>query len=515
MWDPSIVWHNGKFHAFMMYAKQGRNGLEAGHCLLATSTDGVHWRTEGVVNEERELAAGNKFFKCFVGRCGDRFIMDHGVARPRGQDLMRWYESTDLRQWNYLFSSSPDPRWYGVPPQPARWDHMYILPKEEGNPAAGFWGHVVAVPKPGDPPGVGMMESADGRAWTVLPPAPMLWPEGVAGCNHFEYGGCERIGGKYYLIGGLGSLVGYNAYSMFTLVADDPRGPFRPDMTAFRLCGSSSEHVAWLATWCRGDGELLITNYASATPGDFSPWLLPLRKPIVDPEDHLRLAWWKGNERLKGESRPLSRESVSLSSGEGAEAWKTVWLDDAFDLQTGAIIEGTLRGTASGGQPAAGFLFDEGGGQSMAVLLGISQPEGRETHIGRLTTVGGDTQFESQDVTGKYAANVTGLDPAREHHFRLLLRLSLFELYVDDRLMQTFYYRPATGRLGFVTRQARFEVTKLKGWRMSLPAEPSFALFKPRGITLRDKTLVSWVALDNLDAVGRQRAHPGGTERPL
>ena len=55
MWDPSIVWHNGKFHAFMMYAKQGRNGLEAGHCLLATSTDGVHWRTEGVVNEEREL----------------------------------------------------------------------------------------------------------------------------------------------------------------------------------------------------------------------------------------------------------------------------------------------------------------------------------------------------------------------------------------------------------------------------------------------------------------------------
>ena len=57
------------------------------------------------------------------------------MARPRGQNLMRWYESTDLRRWNYLFSSSPDPRWYGVPPQPARWDHMYILPKEErGNP---------------------------------------------------------------------------------------------------------------------------------------------------------------------------------------------------------------------------------------------------------------------------------------------------------------------------------------------------------------------------------------------
>ena len=110
-------------------------GSQPRHCLLATSSDGVHWQTDGVVNQERESATGNKFFKCFVGRCGDRFIMDHGVARPGGQDVLRFYESTDLRQWDYLFSSSPDPRWYGLPPQPARWDHMYILPKEEDNPA--------------------------------------------------------------------------------------------------------------------------------------------------------------------------------------------------------------------------------------------------------------------------------------------------------------------------------------------------------------------------------------------
>jgi hypothetical protein len=486
----------------MMYNKDGVNGLEARHCLLATSTDGVHWRTESVVNEERESGAGNKFFKCFVGRCGDRFVMDHGVARRGGQDVLRFYESADLRSWDYLFSNSPDPRWYGLPPAPARWDHMYILPKEEGNPRAGYWGHVVAVPKPGAPPGVGMMESPDGRAWTVLPPAPMLWPESMQACSHFEYGGCERIGGKYYLIGGYAGIAGFTGYSMFTLVADDPCGPFRPDVEAFRLCGSSSQNVAWLAAWCRGNGELLVSNYASMTPEDRSPWLLPLRKPIIDQDGHLRLAWWPGNERLKDEYLVLNEKSLSLRHADVTNAYKTIWLDTVCDLRTGAILEGTLCATVSGARPAAGLVFDEGNHQSMAVLLGIGPREGRETHIGRLVDADGDCRFSPEDVTGKYSATVTGLDAGREHGFRLLVRLGLFELYVDDRLMQTYAYRPATGKLGFVVRDADLEVRDLTAWRMSLPAEDSFALYRPRTLTVRDKTLVAWVTPATLDQAG-------------
>jgi hypothetical protein len=67
MWDPSVIWHDGKYYAFMMYNKDGREGLKAKHCLLASSTDGVHWKDEGIVNEERESARGCRFFKCFVG----------------------------------------------------------------------------------------------------------------------------------------------------------------------------------------------------------------------------------------------------------------------------------------------------------------------------------------------------------------------------------------------------------------------------------------------------------------
>ena len=61
------------------------------------------------------------------------------------------------------------------------------------------------------------------------------------------------------------------------------------------------------------------------------------------------------------------------------------------------------------------------------------------------------------------------------------MRLSLFELYLDDWLVQTYAYRPASGRLGFVARDARLEVNGLKAWQMSLPAEKSFAISKVTG----------------------------------
>ena len=293
MWDPSVFYHNGKYHAFMMYNKDGNDGLQAKHCLYISSEDGVHWKEEKVVLKESE---GNTFYKCFVGKCGDRFVMNHGVRRGQVQDTLRFYESTDLEKWEHLFSSNPDPRWYKGG-RDGRWDHMYVLAKEEGNPDAGYWGHVVSVKKSG-PAGVGMMQSKNGREWEVLPPAEIEW--GKQPPIDLEWGGCERIDGKYYIIGGRPYLFS-RGYSMWILVADNPRGPFRPDLKAFRLCGTSSGEfkgsITWLAAWARGkDGELLISNYASMpSHGQRKPWLLPLRKSVVDKDGHLHMGWWHGN----------------------------------------------------------------------------------------------------------------------------------------------------------------------------------------------------------------------------
>ena len=476
IWDPSVLYHDGKYYAFMMYDETGRDGLSAGHCFLATSTEGVHWTDEGIILAERDRAGGTKFFKCFVGKCGDKFIMDHGVRRRQGQDTLRFYESRDLRNWKYITSTQPDERWYQ---RPGRWDHMYILPKEECNPKAGYWGYVVSIPKEGtNLPG--MMQSTDGVKWEVLPPARTEWGK-TERRNHLEYGGCERIKGKYYLIGGAyEKYMGSERYSMFTFVGEGPRGPFCPDPEAYRLCGASSKNVSWLASWCRGNGELLISNYASMELGSLSTSMLPLRKPVVDAEGHFRLAWWPANELLKEMSLSLTKTLVTLDAGKTEGGYQIRWLDMPFDLRKGAILEGTIKAravTTGDNECTAGFVFDEGRGGSMCIQLGIGAPEQRETHIGRLLTEPlGTPQFVSEDVTGRGCATVTGIEDGKEHTFRLLVRLDMFELYINDLLMQTYAYKPSGGKLGFLARKAEVVFSDLKAWSMSLAAEASFEL---------------------------------------
>ena len=77
--------------------------------------------------------------------------------------------------------------------------------------------------------------------------------------------------------------------------------------------------------------------------------------------------------------------------------------------------------------------------------------------------------MDIEDVSGRGCATVTGLEDGRQHAFRLLVRMTFFELYVDDRLVQTFVYRPASGRVGFVGRGARLGIDGLRAWQMSLP----------------------------------------------
>jgi len=478
MWDPSVFYHDGQYHAFMMYNMDEKKGLGSRHCLYISSADGVHWKDEIVVLAERDSKAN--FFKCMVARCGDRFILDHGVLFPgdKAQDTLRFYESTDLRTWDYLSSNSPDVRWY-KDGRDGRWDHMYILPKTEGKPDAGYWGHVVSV-KNSEPAGVGMMQSTDGREWEILPPADIEW--GQHPDIDLEWGGCERIDGKYYLIGGRPYLFS-QAYSMWTFHADSPRGPFRPDLGAFRLCGTSSGEwngsITWLACWARGkDGELLISNYASMPSfGHSSPWLLPLRKAVVDTDGHLRMGWWQGNEAIKGESLALKTNTVTLNGKGSNDGYDVAYLDLKFDPKQGVVIEGTIKAEAlpKKGQPttlpSAGLILGDIAKDATAVQLGIGKAGERVTHIGSLLETDRTRAFQSQDITDGRCATVSGIDDGREHTFRLLCRLELFELYIDDLLMQTYLHKPDSGKIGFVACNAKAVFSELNAWRMSFSSE--------------------------------------------
>ena len=66
-----------------------------------------------------------------------------------------------------------------------------------------------------------------------------------------------------------------------------------------------------------------------------------------------------------------------------------------------------------------------------------------------------DFHFESLDVTGRNCATVTGLDNGKAHSFRLWIRGGQLELYIDDLLMQSFFFERSTGRVGFICSRER------------------------------------------------------------
>lgn len=458
MWDPSVFWHNGCYYAVMMYNPDGSNGLEASCGLIAQSFDGVHWKDGWQITPELELVTGTKFFKAFIARIGSRFILNHGVYRPTGeQDTLRFYQSDDLRNWHYLFSSSPDSRWYETA---GRWDHMYMLPKEEGNPAAGYWGYPVATTTKESARAMGMMETTDGTGWNILPPPEIQW--GSVPPRDLEIGGCERIGGKYVIIGGIHNYLS-SGYSMYSLIGESAQGPFRPDVEMFRLCGTSTCAAGWgvsfLAAWARGEnGELLISNYVSVPSGT---WMLPLRKALFS-DGHLRLAWWPANAVLKGERiTDMVTECVIVSA---AEERQVQWFERSFDLAQGVIVEGTLCVSAVCSSAFVGFSFAENDGQAMEIRLGIGNSGNEEAHIGRYNAI---TGFNCEDKTGQGCATLHSINEGTDHSFRLLFRHDIFELYIDDLLVQTYVYKPGSGSVGLLSVGANVVFNQLAAYRMT------------------------------------------------
>lgn len=509
MWDTSIVYHDGKYYLFSMYETEEDTdntrvlNEPANNMWCAISEDGVIWKDVGAVIQDQPFSV----WKMFVRRLGDKFIMNHGSHSKtpgHGNDTLYFWESDDLLTWR-LFSeneeSHPDPRWYR--PE-GRWDHMYMLPDEI---SGGYLGYCVATPHQRYPyPACGLLQSSDGTDWQVLPPPVIDWGDTPAP-GGYEVGGCERENGKYYLIGGTDRYGDGQGYGVYTLVSDHWNGPFRPDPEAYRLCGTTGYPgvvgVQWLASFGRGkDNELLITNYLTDNIKNYSKhwgrfgwvWFLPIKKAIIDSEGHLRMGYWQENERLKGTSlKPgkatlvypdtagehLTQESphISLdSSRDGSDnnrlfdEFAIVTLETTLDLEKGAVIEGTLTIDAyNKNRPTkAGFYFEESETSGTYVLLENGDPRWRKSDIGGVEW-GTHLHTELRDVTQYGAATVTGITNKQPHRFRIFYRRNMFEVYIDDLLMQTFITaRTPTGRIGFIVQNARCVYSDVQMWEMKL-----------------------------------------------
>ena len=115
-------------------------------------------------------------------------MINHGSfsGRPNtDNDTLRFYESSDMENWEYMFENHPDSRWYNPV---GRWDHMYVIPKDDASPEKGYWGYVVATPHRDREAAFGMMESADGYQWNILPPPIIEWGD-VPKVGMLEVGG--------------------------------------------------------------------------------------------------------------------------------------------------------------------------------------------------------------------------------------------------------------------------------------------------------------------------------------
>lgn len=512
MWDPSVVYHDGRWFMFYMIGKNPGEWHRKAMCL-AVSDDAVHWEEIGPIVDHRDLPIPVKAGR--VWRTADRFMMNHGsiVTSEEGvrQDCIKFWESDDLRKWrsrgedNLVFA---DQRWYGV-----RWDCMDVIPRIPGRTDSGYWGYLTADQRPDWPYfSVGMLQSEDGVSWSVLPPPIFDW--GDVPQQGMEVGGCEYICAKYYLIlSSRFNYLGNRGYSMFTFISEGPTGPFRPDREAFRLCGTSAVDTLWLSAFCRSPEEPLISTYMCREPIGEDVWFAPLKKAIVDSAGHLRLGYWDGNGSLKGDpitvdfsgntvlvagtptnagnrtdATTTGIECNSRAAGNTIELWArtrpyrgqlngpmtVVLLANAFDFDRGLVMEGSVEVTDCSADalvkahlvPAIfGFYLQTTGTQGVAIELGTTGV----TEIGLLSPTGAEQLFESLDVTGRGCATVAGIAAGADVPFRLLVRKDMFELYLDDLFVQSFYLpSPGTGTVGFLVQNGSGRVKDVRCWTMNL-----------------------------------------------
>ena len=392
LWDPTVLRWQGRFYLFTMYYAPG--GSESYACRLAVSEDGVHWEDRGnVLTDERPV------WKCGVLRAGDgRFYMNYGTTSGQGvNDMMGYAVSDDLVHWEKTGYDAPDPHWY----EPhERWDHMYCRESEHG----GYAGCIVAVPKAGESGLCGLRRSQDGRTWETCPPPPVDWC-GYESAREMEVGGFERLGGRWYLMGGICPPYNGNyGYAAYVFESDSEDGPFRP-CKRHRFAGQNGVPGEVFVSCLPGfvhdydtapgvgtgkDAAPGVGTGKDAAPGvsedGFAPtpllasgavcytlddpqntcWTLPLCR-VMQGADGLMPGWWEGNDVLRGEPcacpETLTLESRALPAYQLTDEYAEAPLL-SFDASAGLFLRGlACRGAVAGarGGPCGGLASERSG----------------------------------------------------------------------------------------------------------------------------------------------------------
>jgi hypothetical protein len=479
MWDTWLYYHRGLHYLYYLHET---TGAQFDGMSVATSSDGVHFSEIGSIIEKREdaewLGTGS------VWEAGGQFVLNFSEQR-NGVQAVFFAVSKDLLQWERLgdeYRCDADPRWYDNTPA-GRWDCIWAVRRPDG----GFWGYLTARPWSHTPgieyESVGKVESDDGLHWRAAEPPRIEWgnwPKMDVG----EVGAIEKIGGRHYMMLGYsedglgnrhrGTGVGGRT-GMYTFVGNSPEGPFCADTEAYRLLGSNSANrmMTYFSRFYPTPDGMLVNHHAISRSD--MRWMAPLKRALVDEAGHLSLGYWEGNDAAKGREIPLNLVACSTvqpprtdpgwrNTADGLEIDQAhggglALLPGRFDLERGLFLEGDLQVWAPAGRSSGiGLYIEENARDNRGTAL-LAQTSGR-TEIGALQH---GRRFIPDDVLP------LGISSGQRSHFRLLVRRSLLEFYLRDRLVQCYSLpESCSGRVGLVFEAGRAAFSNLRAWEMNL-----------------------------------------------
>jgi len=432
MWDTWLYQHAGIYYLY--YLCRGPKNWDA--FAMAESADGVSWREIGYILKKREDAVWmgtGSTWRSPQAPQDKRFFLNFSEWRGNQQTIF-FAESADLVHWNRLgdeLEFKPDPRWYNVNQgNGSRWDCIWTIPR----PGGGLYGYWTATPKPETGGRFGFGQSTDGVKWESLEP-----PK-VDGADAGEVGAIEKIGSRYYLMFG-------SRGEMITLTADQPTGPFRAAAKNRALLSGNTYFSRFLRT-----GEDLLVNHHTIAQNR-EVFFAPLKLAVVDEEGTLRLKWWKNNDRLK-------QHEVVVQMPQASDNSRPELLGNTFDVQGGLVMEGVVSMPSPGGSPV-GLYLPYAPDAGVAILIA----SGGRTRLGEMKPDGSDFKAKTEVDRGLAFGAAT--------RFRLLLKGSLLEFYLEDHLIQCWRLpQNSSGRVGLVGGR---EIRDVKVWQCEEAAPPKAA----------------------------------------
>ena len=439
MWDVWLYHHEGTYYLYYLAnagVRVGR-GQPWNNISLATSPDGVHWTEQGPILKKSKgatwMGTGSTWKSSTFEKDGT-FYMNFSEEIGERQNIY-FAESTDLRNWTRLkgkeYQFVQDERWYK---KNGRWDCIWTIAK----PGGGFYGYWTASPLSKESK-FGFGESEDGLHWKALEPPKVV---GVKR-KHAEVGAVEKIGDKYYM------LMGNYAPYMVTLVAEQPEGPFH---VAKKNSNVLTGHTYFCRFFAHPTDGMLVCHFTRARDNQVS--FAPLKDVRIDNEGTLRLGWWKGNEKMKHHPVKVDKPVDTTKP--------IAMLGNSFDVKGGTVLEGTLRLPKDEEAPRSGLFIECVNNQGAGVLVdhaGVAELSSMSAD-GTVLKIEEPKRSKHPDLK-RVDREMTFTNPAR---FRLLLKGSLMEFYLDDILIESYALpAEARGRIGLINSSDTLET--LKAWK--------------------------------------------------